>query len=216
VVLGSNAALIKADLIAGVLFRHQTDLLKLRQKTIKHQHDLSILEQRLKGAPPRPPPPPPPPPLCALPRCAVLRCAPQHLTALVADGIVCEFVADKNLLGLVIGANGKNVDRVQHAVPDLVNIRVNSKTGTVTIVGKTQEAVNAARAQLEYVEEKYSIPRVHFGRVVGKKFQNIRDLEVWAPIRPAAHPPPTATALSSHPSIHPSIHPSFQLALPLS
>ncbi len=43
--------------------------------------------------------------------------------------------------------------------------------------------MSAARAQLEYVEEKYSIPRVHFGRVVGKKFQNIRDLELKSKCR---------------------------------
>jgi len=76
-------------------------------------------------------------------------------------------IQSPELVGLVIGVNGKNIKRVEK-MAGVLNVRVDSSKSQVSILAKSEAEAKAAREQLEFVEQRFPILKRQAGRVVGK------------------------------------------------
>lgn len=76
-------------------------------------------------------------------------------------------IQSPELVGLVIGVNGKNIKRVEK-MSGVLNVRVDSSKSQVSILAKSEAEAKAAREQLEFVEQRFPILKRQAGRVVGK------------------------------------------------
>jgi hypothetical protein len=92
------------------------------------------------------------------------------------EGHVEEFQCSPALMGLVIGKKGHNV-RQAEKVDGILHIKVDNSSATITILASTQSAALKARALLEFTEERIYVPKSLLGRVVGKGFAHLRDIE---------------------------------------
>jgi len=92
------------------------------------------------------------------------------------EGTLVQFKISKSLLGLVIGEKGKNISEAE-SIPGVEKIQVDNRTYTVSIVAKTPQAALKARERLEFVEDRYSIPRSQIGIIVGPNFESIKDIQ---------------------------------------
>jgi hypothetical protein len=94
----------------------------------------------------------------------------QQLKQRLNEGHLEEFsIQPPDLMGLVIGSKGKNVQRIEK-MEGILSVRVDSVKSTVSILAKSENAAKAARTQLEYVEKRFPILKRTAGRVVGTKF----------------------------------------------
>jgi hypothetical protein len=95
-----------------------------------------------------------------------------------------EFTVDDDIVGLVIGAKGENLRKVQ--AEHNVDIHVDRYDGTaatdggirkVKIVGHSAESVQAARAAVEYIKEFYPVEESMVGWMLGKMRKNLVEFQ---------------------------------------
>jgi len=141
ILVGSTVAVKRAKLLAGMAFKHLTEIARLRERTQRHQEHLASLKQRLNEG---------------------------HLETFT--------VQPPDLIGLVIGQAGKNIRKAEK-LPGILNVRVDSAKSQVSILAKSEAEAKAAREQLEFIERRYPIPRKQAGRVVGRAFTNMDQIQ---------------------------------------
>ena len=93
-----------------------------------------------------------------------------------ANGIRVEFPVVKELIGLVVGKQGKTIQDVKKATGVDV-IEVEQAGPTVVIVGSTQEKVDAAREMLEFVIERVPVQPAQVGWLIGRGGKNFKELQ---------------------------------------
>ncbi|KAF4707245.1 fragile X mental retardation [Perkinsus olseni] len=91
------------------------------------------------------------------------------------------FNIDSDLVGVMIGKNGAHINRVIKDYGVEVNVADKGtardpKSRRVVIYGPSVEAVNKARAELEYVTERYPIPQDCIGWVIGRRFTTLHEI----------------------------------------
>jgi KH domain len=97
-----------------------------------------------------------------------------------ANLVHIEFSIEADLIGLVIGKKGENIQRVmkKHHVEVEVDGRQSaSDSRTVRVSGETPEAVEAAREELEFVNHLYEVQDHLVGWLLGRKMQHIQDIQ---------------------------------------
>jgi hypothetical protein len=87
-----------------------------------------------------------------------------------------EFVIDEDCVGLVIGKSGENLRRIQEDHDVEVNV-VRDKPPKVRIIGNTKEAVENARAELDFHKESYDVEESMIGWVLGKNRKNLDEFK---------------------------------------
>ncbi|EER19605.1 conserved hypothetical protein [Perkinsus marinus ATCC 50983] len=85
------------------------------------------------------------------------------------------------LVGVMIGKNGAHISRVIKDYGVEVNVAdkgtaKDPQTRKVVIYGPTVGAVNKARAELEYLIERYPIPQNCIGWVIGRRFATLHEI----------------------------------------
>ena len=91
-------------------------------------------------------------------------------------GVRIEFPVDKELIGLVVGKNGKNIqDAKRQTGIDVVE--VDQSGPRVVIIGPTAESVEAARELLEFVTVKQPVEQQQIGWLIGKGGRNFKELQ---------------------------------------
>jgi len=91
-------------------------------------------------------------------------------------------IQSPELVGLVIGVNGKNIKRVEK-MSGVLNVRVDSSKSQVSILAKSEAEAKAAREQLEFVEQRFPILKRQAGRVVGKSDHTDAHCSAWLRMR---------------------------------
>ncbi|PAV84523.1 hypothetical protein WR25_12252 [Diploscapter pachys] len=94
-----------------------------------------------------------------------------------SDVIVEEFSVPSELMGLVIGANGRNITSARHVegIEDVVVIESVSPP-IIRISSKKAEAIQKARSMLEYCIDSIQIDRDMVGKVIGKMGKTIQEI----------------------------------------
>jgi hypothetical protein len=87
-----------------------------------------------------------------------------------------EFSVPEKLIGLVIGKQGANLTKVKE-LTGVDKIVVDTKTRSVRIRGEDPEAVQRARAMLEYQEVAIPVPAAQVRAIQGEKGRNL--VEMW-------------------------------------
>jgi hypothetical protein len=87
-----------------------------------------------------------------------------------------EFHCPAHLMGMVIGKRHKNLGNAEK-IEGILKIHVDSETGSIVVLSRTPEAAAGARSLLELTEQLLQIPSVIVGRVVGKNFSIIKEIE---------------------------------------
>ena len=87
-----------------------------------------------------------------------------------------EFNCPPQLMGMVIGKRHKNL-YIAENLEGIHKVHVDTETGNIVVIARTMEAALAARSLLELTEQTLHIPSVLVGRVVGKNFQTIKNIE---------------------------------------
>jgi hypothetical protein len=100
----------------------------------------------------------------------------SSLKSKLHDSHMEEFRIKPELMGFVIGKKGANIKRAEEE-SGAISIRVDSDKGIVVIQAKTAEDAAKARKYLDYIEDSYVIPKNSVGRIVGKNFTNIQEIE---------------------------------------
>ncbi|KAF4695319.1 fragile X mental retardation [Perkinsus olseni] len=91
------------------------------------------------------------------------------------------FNIDSDLVGVMIGKNGAHINRVIKDYGVEVNVADKGtardpKSRRVVIYGPSVDAVNKARAELEYLTERYPIPQDCIGWVIGRRFATLHEI----------------------------------------
>lgn len=86
-----------------------------------------------------------------------------------------EFHVPQDLLGLVIGVKGQNLQAARK-IEGITQLHIDDSASLVRIIGETPEAVKQARDMLEYASEEMKVPRNLAAKVIGKKGQVIQDI----------------------------------------
>ncbi|CAD7955380.1 unnamed protein product [Amoebophrya sp. A120] len=95
-----------------------------------------------------------------------------------SDKFSHEWVAEGKCAGMIVGKEGKNVKRVRaaHGVEILIDDEEDGSV-KVRIYGDTQEQVDKARAELEYVRDEFQVEKNLVGWVLGKRRANLNDIQ---------------------------------------
>lgn len=87
-----------------------------------------------------------------------------------------EFHCPPHLMGMVIGKRHKNL-YIAENLDGIYKVHVDTENGSIVVIAKTMDAANNARSLLELTEQTLQIPSVIVGRVVGKNFSIIKEIE---------------------------------------
>lgn len=88
---------------------------------------------------------------------------------------VLEFSVDKDLMGNAIGKGGANIKEALK-VEGIVDINTIPNSNKFKIVGKTQEAVDAAKTILDIREMSFDVEEHLIGAIIGQNARNINDI----------------------------------------
>lgn len=93
-----------------------------------------------------------------------------------------EFTTEESLVGKLIGKGGENLKKVQKKYDVKISVveTSNEDKRLVKILGEDAENVKKAREEIEYVQEQIPVPEDQVGWILGKGFQNIRDIALKA------------------------------------
>lgn len=89
------------------------------------------------------------------------------------------FTVDQSLVGKIIGKQGANIKALREKHDVDVHLSAPSSSGkptTITVTGASDEIVQKAREQMEYVKMNIPIEASAVGWIIGKGGQNIQDI----------------------------------------
>lgn len=81
----------------------------------------------------------------------------------------------ENLIPYAIGFQGSNIRRAS-SIEGVLSIKLNRSTGVFRVSGKTLEAVQQAKAMLDYTIEIVPVPRTYVGPIVGSGQRHIQHI----------------------------------------
>ena len=91
-------------------------------------------------------------------------------------GVRIEFPVEKELIGLVVGKNGKNIAEARR-VSGVDVVEVDQHGPKIVVIGPTQESVEKARELLEYVTERMDVRDEQVGWLIGKAGRNFKEMQ---------------------------------------
>lgn len=103
--------------------------------------------------------------------------AVERMEKTISDSYKEKFRIDTDLLGLIIGKTGKNIQTAKEQ-PGVKNIDLDRNEGSITILAETRRAALHAREILEYVEEQYPILKSKIGIIVGREFKKVNEIKL--------------------------------------
>jgi len=95
-----------------------------------------------------------------------------------ANQVHVEFQVGADLIGLLIGKKGENIQRVMkkhHVEVSVIDGPADMKT--IRVSGETSQQVQDARDELEYVNQDYQVDPKMIGWLLGKKMQNVLEIQ---------------------------------------
>uniref|UniRef100_A0A7S0J573 K Homology domain-containing protein n=1 Tax=Calcidiscus leptoporus TaxID=127549 RepID=A0A7S0J573_9EUKA len=89
-----------------------------------------------------------------------------------------QFPIERELIGMVVGKGGRCLaDAKKASGVDFINISPSGSQPLVSIIGPTQDSVEAARELLEFVTENVPVETEQIGWLIGRGGRNFKDLQ---------------------------------------
>lgn len=96
----------------------------------------------------------------------------------IETGQTLEFSIERELIGLIFGKGGRAIaDAKKMSGVDYIKVTQAGSQPLVTVVGPTQESVEAARELLEFVTEHVPVLPEQVGWLIGRGGRNFKDLQ---------------------------------------
>mmetsp|Transcript_20727 Transcript_20727/g.39469 ORF Transcript_20727/g.39469 Transcript_20727/m.39469 type:complete len:452 (-) Transcript_20727:11-1366(-) len=98
------------------------------------------------------------------------------------------FTVDSTIVGKIIGKKGESINAIREKHSVEVHFEDDHEGGTtVTITGPTDEAVQSAREEIEYVSVEMPIDASQVGWILGKGYSNIQEISKMAGLHSARY-----------------------------